>query len=76
MPKNPAGTPGNPPAAAPTVTCPTCGKPAVYAASNPARPFCSERCKLMDLGAWASESYRIADNTPPDGSLAAPDDED
>jgi endogenous inhibitor of DNA gyrase (YacG/DUF329 family) len=27
---------------------------------NPWRPFCSERCKLLDLGAWASEKYRIA----------------
>jgi endogenous inhibitor of DNA gyrase (YacG/DUF329 family) len=31
----------------------------VYAPFNPFRPFCSERCRLMDLGAWATESYRI-----------------
>jgi hypothetical protein len=42
------------------VPCPTCGQPAVYAPFNPFRPFCSERCRLMDLGAWASEAYRIA----------------
>ena len=42
------------------VPCPTCGKPAVYAESNPARPFCSERCRLTDLGAWASESYTVS----------------
>ncbi len=42
------------------VACPACGKPAPYAPSNPWRPFCSERCRLTDLGAWASESYRIA----------------
>jgi endogenous inhibitor of DNA gyrase (YacG/DUF329 family) len=30
------------------------------------RPFCSERCKLIDLGAWASERYRISTNEPPD----------
>jgi uncharacterized protein len=41
------------------VPCPTCGKPAVFAPSNPARPFCSERCRIVDLGGWASESYRI-----------------
>lgn len=41
------------------VPCPTCGKPALYAESNPARPFCSERCRTVDLGGWASEAYRI-----------------
>lgn len=41
------------------VRCPQCGKPAVYSAKNPARPFCSERCRLIDLGAWADESFRI-----------------
>ena len=41
------------------VACPACGKPAVYAESNPSRPFCSPRCRLTDLGGWASEAYRI-----------------
>ncbi|MDB5819662.1 MAG: hypothetical protein JWQ11_3302 [Rhizobacter sp.] len=41
------------------VRCPTCGGPSVYSASNPSRPFCSERCKNIDFGAWASESYRV-----------------
>jgi hypothetical protein len=41
-----------------TVACPTCGKPVAWAASA-WRPFCSERCKLIDLGAWASERYRV-----------------
>lgn len=52
-----------------TVACPTCGAPAAYEPSNPFRPFCSERCKLIDLGAWASESYRVpveASNEPED----------
>ena len=40
------------------VACPACGKPAVYAESNPSRPFCSPRCRLTDLGGWASEAYR------------------
>ena len=47
-----------------TVACPTCGAPAAFAPSNPSRPFCSERCKLIDLGAWASESYRVPVETP------------
>jgi endogenous inhibitor of DNA gyrase (YacG/DUF329 family) len=38
----------------------------VYAPSNPYRPFCGERCKNMDLGAWASESFRVEGDTPPD----------
>lgn len=42
------------------VTCPGCGGPSVYAPDNPYRPFCSERCKNLDFGAWASESYRVA----------------
>ena len=54
---------------APTVTCPQCGKPAVYSPDNPFRPFCSERCRLIDLGAWASESYRVPEQAPPDGRL-------
>lgn len=42
-----------------TVRCPQCGGESVYSADNKHRPFCSERCKLIDLGAWASESYRV-----------------
>ncbi len=41
------------------VRCPQCGGESVWSADNPARPFCSQRCKLIDLGAWASESYRV-----------------
>jgi endogenous inhibitor of DNA gyrase (YacG/DUF329 family) len=52
-----------------TVACPSCGEPAVFAASNRWRPFCSERCRLTDLGAWASESYRIP--AKPDESESA-----
>jgi uncharacterized protein len=50
------------------VRCPACGGDSVYAASNRFRPFCSERCKNLDLGAWASESFRVASETPPDDS--------
>lgn len=42
-----------------TVKCPQCSKPALWSAENAYRPFCSERCRLIDLGAWASESYQI-----------------
>ena len=41
------------------VRCPGCGGESVYAASNPNRPFCSERCRGADFGAWASEGYRL-----------------
>ncbi|MDO9371431.1 MAG: DNA gyrase inhibitor YacG [Gammaproteobacteria bacterium] len=48
-----------------TIACPTCGKDVVWAKDNPWRPFCSERCKLIDLGAWANESYRVPDAEQP-----------
>jgi endogenous inhibitor of DNA gyrase (YacG/DUF329 family) len=48
-----------PPKSARTVACPACGKPTLFAPANPWRPFCSERCKLSDLGAWATERYVI-----------------
>lgn len=53
-----------PPAAPPadtarTVRCPACGGPSRFSPQNSYRPFCSERCKLHDLGAWASESFRV-----------------
>jgi len=41
------------------VACPFCGASAVWDVDNRFRPFCSERCKMADLGAWASESYRV-----------------
>ena len=41
------------------VNCPRCATRVVWSSENPWRPFCSEHCKMMDLGAWASESYRI-----------------
>lgn len=39
--------------------CPTCKKPVVWNGDYPFRPFCSERCKLIDLGEWASERHKI-----------------
>lgn len=44
----------------PSVACPACGNLSQYSSANPYRPFCSDRCKVIDLGAWASEQYRIA----------------
>ena len=43
-----------------TVRCPACGTPVSYDAANPFRPFCSERCRLIDLGQWLEEDYRVA----------------
>lgn len=42
-----------------TVECPTCGAPVEWSAKSEFRPFCSHRCKLIDLGAWASEDHAI-----------------
>lgn len=42
-----------------TIACPSCKKATSYSPDNPFRPFCSQRCKLIDLGLWASEQYAI-----------------
>ena len=47
-----------------TVRCPACGGLSEYSPANAWRPFCCERCKNHDFGAWASESYRVADAAP------------
>jgi len=41
------------------ITCPNCGKQNTWHIENTFRPFCSDRCKLIDLGEWASESRKI-----------------
>lgn len=41
------------------VACPTCRKPVRWSETNRFRPFCSERCRMIDLGAWATEQHRI-----------------
>jgi endogenous inhibitor of DNA gyrase (YacG/DUF329 family) len=51
------------------VKCPTCGKDVRWTPESRYRPFCSDRCKQIDLGAWATGKYRIGGNsqeTPPD----------
>lgn len=42
------------------ITCPVCGKNNTWQPDNECRPFCSPRCKLIDLGEWAGEKHRIA----------------
>lgn len=41
--------------------CPVCRKPVNWETAK-ARPFCSERCRTRDLGAWSAESYRVPEN--------------
>ncbi len=42
-----------------SIKCPSCNKIHDYYLSKPWSPFCSERCQLIDLGAWANEEHRI-----------------
>lgn len=47
------------------ISCPHCGKKNTWKKENKFRPFCCERCKLIDLGDWASERFRIESDTEP-----------
>jgi endogenous inhibitor of DNA gyrase (YacG/DUF329 family) len=49
-----------------TVNCPTCNAKVEWTEANKFRPFCSERCKQIDLGAWAEEKYKIPGAVPED----------
>jgi uncharacterized protein len=42
-----------------TVKCPTCGRSIEWSDQSPFRPFCSERCRIIDLGAWLTEKHAI-----------------
>ena len=53
-----------------TVPCPRCGTQAPYSPENRWRPFCSERCRTIDLGAWASEAFRIPVAEPDEEKIA------
>lgn len=53
-----------------TVKCPVCEKDVVWGGESVFRPFCSERCKLIDLGDWAAENHRIPDKLPIDQQLS------
>lgn len=52
------------------ITCPTCKKKTDYDLENDFRPFCSNKCKLIDLGSWAAEEFSI-----PGSSIQGEDDE-
>jgi endogenous inhibitor of DNA gyrase (YacG/DUF329 family) len=60
------------------VRCPQCGATVEWTAASEFRPFCSERCRNVDLGAWASETYRvpIAGFAEADDLAAAVDDDE
>jgi endogenous inhibitor of DNA gyrase (YacG/DUF329 family) len=45
------------------IKCPQCGRFTFYSLENPSRPFCSARCKLIDLGQWADENYKVPSET-------------
>jgi len=52
--------------------CPTCKKTIEYSTKNKFRPFCSERCKLIDLGEWANETNSIPAAAPLETSKTDP----
>ncbi|MFZ1574832.1 MAG: DNA gyrase inhibitor YacG [Chromatiaceae bacterium] len=57
------------------VPCPHCGASVPWTAASPWRPFCSERCRLIDLGAWFDEGHRIPtvpDEDPDASPLGSP----
>ncbi|KTD37479.1 DNA gyrase inhibitor YacG [Legionella moravica] len=51
------------------ISCPICGKQNTWDSENAFRPFCSERCKLIDLGEWASETRKIPGDSIDSNSL-------
>jgi uncharacterized protein len=57
--------------------CPTCRREVPWSEESPYRPFCSERCRLIDLGAWLDERHAIAGEPLDDAAsgTTAPDDE-
>ncbi|HQT30538.1 MAG TPA: DNA gyrase inhibitor YacG [Thiobacillus sp.] len=57
----------------PVVNCPTCNAQVNWTAENRWKPFCSERCKLIDLGQWAAEKYRVpAEEQEPESEETPP----
>ena len=58
-----------------SVNCPRCGTPMEWGPAAHFRPFCSERCKLIDLGAWATERYRMPENSDESEHQSKPDQE-
>jgi hypothetical protein len=56
------------------LSCPTCQREIAWSDEYPYRPFCSERCRLIDLGAWLSEQRAIPDKEAGFSGEAVPDD--
>ncbi len=56
--------------------CPICGKPVAPRPANRSYPFCSDRCRLLDLGKWLGEEYRIPDHRAGDVAAGSPPDDD
>ena len=52
--------------------CPTCKREVLPKKENPSAPFCSERCRLVDLGKWLGEEFRIADRSRDDDEDGVP----
>jgi endogenous inhibitor of DNA gyrase (YacG/DUF329 family) len=59
-----------------TVACPTCKRKVEWSAASQWRPFCSERCRLIDLGAWAGERHVIPGEPVPDNAGGLDEDAD
>ena len=59
------------------VKCPTCRRPVTWSEDSPYRPFCSDRCRLIDLGAWLTEQHKIPDDADPENEefTSGPSDE-
>jgi endogenous inhibitor of DNA gyrase (YacG/DUF329 family) len=51
------------------IRCPVCRETIHYHTDNPYRPFCSERCRLIDLGQWLEEDYRVAGDPAPNEDI-------
>jgi uncharacterized protein len=57
------------------VKCPTCKRTLDWSSSE-YRPFCSERCRLIDLGAWLSEKHAVPGDAPELSEESGPDEPD
>ena len=57
------------------VKCPTCKRVIDWSVSE-FRPFCSDRCRLIDLGAWLTQKHAIPDDAPPTGEEPNPEESD
>ena len=58
------------------LACPICGRPVAPRPANLAWPFCSDRCRLVDLGKWLGEEYRVPGERAGDGAVHGPAGED